>query len=839
MSNQSVVDINIVGDVEPIKEDHPWRGKHIVYGQKIKATWLKKHFKFTKQEIEELKNNTTDWIPTVFIQSYIEDKLNDPAFDSLHNYIEIKEPTFVKNGYTRQRVKYWFKESINTSTCYLMPFLYVDHSKIDIHQTFEKIKIPDLDILKSVLPKCPGFDTLNVWALDIETYSLSDSPTIDDPVSAVGFLCSDGRDLVYYLNNRPKSDFATNEDWIDHLHEKEYQLLTKVSDAFLELQKIDHVVYDDDGNRFDVINIFTLHYGLTFDMNHLYHRFQKHDIFCSVAFDVKKKTKENTGGLDILGNAPKYYPTVLGGWYIVDTFQLFSVLNKMNPSGYRSLRLKELAIQEGITKPSGRLELSKEELNLAVESGDYSDLLEYLYLDVFETLGLFNKAYPPIYEQTKIIPLSPQEIHLVSPAKKVNVLIKYLYYELCSGYVTNTIHVNHLQSEKTQSYEGGLGIVNPGIYKNVCDADVTAEYPSVIETYSLSPFNDVENFFVAIVILAKTESNALKQKAKEAAKRGDHALAKLIKVVMRLPWKVIANGASGAVGTTGYSFNDYECAALITGSGRAILLAMIAVLNGFDIKLIEAATDGVKFELPQDLTQQHIMDAMVKALPKGIGVESEVSDSCGCITASKNYFFWDSWQDMINNKQPKLAGFLNKRSTPLLYIEFAVQYVREYFINGVQAAETYAQQVKDKLLANEVPITDLLSRDKIASNHKKKVRDLNQPHGTRCCYVIQKVETYNNKPIEKHNPKTDNHWIYVPVIDESDNSLPYWGEFYVYNIEQKFHNKFKTYLLNRGESFDLYSDTNHDIPPEALTISSTDDYDDNKSVEDWLNTLPF
>ena len=754
--------------------NHPWK-KHQVKTQVIKITYLKRYVKDVDWEVYQ--HNTTPWVCLFKIEDLIRNNINKFPEDA----ILLKDENLS------------FNKKINTSTIYVKDYIYCNEDDLDLNEKFGELECPHLDKIETAFK--PQQKIYKVYSLDIETYSIDpnqDNPTYNDPITAIALYNGDDDNHCFLLNNKSKNDFDNQSSWLNHIIEKEKILLEEFN-SFIEKEL--------NKKSKDETLIITLHYGLMFDLPHIYERLIFHDIFFSVPFNVKKKTKENTSALDIFGKPTKYLPTFIQGVDIIDTYQLAAILNK-SFSDFSSLRLKDLAIREGITPETGRVELSVKELNKAVEEANYDVFLEYLFLDVYETYELFKLYFPSIKVAQKYIPLSLQEIHLKSTAYAIEQLIEYFYRYFCSGWITEDISLSDVKPDKTYAFEGGLGIVNSGIYgKNglVLSYDINSQYPTAIELYSLCPYKDKERFFLAINKFFKNKSSELKNLLISLDKKSPKYKEIL---ETRTIVKKYNNSGYGFTGTTGYAFNDFEIACLITAVGRAVLKNKIKTIEVLGGKLIEAATDGIKVYFENsDLTPQYILSQINERMPEGFSSGLEAQGAYLCMFRSKNYIVWENRND-VGKKDPKFVGFLNKRSTPEIYKYFCQKYLEIYYLESYEKAEIFAEDLKKKLINHELELKYLISTDKIATNHKKKSEQLEVDFGERVTYYFVEAEDTYTKTGKKRkkSPKKDDSKKYK-LLDSDINSPTddYYSLFYVYKINE-FHAQFRSMLNKQYES---------------------------------------
>ena len=85
------------------------------------------------------------------------------------------------------------------------------------------------------------------------------------------------------------------------------------------------------------------------------------------------------------------------------------------------------------------------------------------------------------------------------------------------------------------------------------------------------------------------------------------------------------------------TFNDYELAAEVTRRGREILNAMLDHLAGVGATVIEADTDGIYFQMPENAPEAEFDAALRQMLPPGIEVDFDAEYPAMFAYKSKNY----------------------------------------------------------------------------------------------------------------------------------------------------------------------------------------------------------
>ena len=428
------------------------------------------------------------------------------------------------------------------------------------------------------------------------------------------------------------------------------------------------------------------HNLFNFDLPFIMTRCKQHGVSHSFKLGGKEKTITASS---FNGSPIKFIPVYFGSTQIIDTFQQVCIWDKTyNKLTSYNLKSSVLTLK---LREEKRLELSNTQIQECYQKGDLETIKTYLKYDLEDTELLGNFLIPIVYYQLKIVPdLSLQELATASPALKA----QKIHQSLIIG--TEPIADNKVDFEGAK-----VTLHNPGLHRNVAKVDVSSLYPSVMLTYGICSKKDPQHKFLGVLEYMTQERLRLKKLAKEGNLEADHQQNAL---------KTLINGSYGFLGTGGYSFNDYEAAALVTAYGRKILNLMEDVIKNNGGILIESDTDGVIFSHTDPET---VVKGLSYELPDGIKVDLEYKDCVASILKAKNYIIYRTdWED------PIIKG--SKRTDIPLLKEFKKDYIKAYAKSEDEAQSYYEQLLKD-LSSGEYPIEKLTVTRKIGKAEKTLV----------------------------------------------------------------------------------------------------------------------
>jgi len=428
------------------------------------------------------------------------------------------------------------------------------------------------------------------------------------------------------------------------------------------------------------------HNVFNFDLPFLITRCKKHEINNNLKLGTQEKTISSSS---FQGAPIRFIPVYFGNTQILDTFQQLCVWDK-SANKLTSYNLKYAVLTLKLREDK-RLELSNNQIQECYQKGNLETIKTYLAYDLEDTELLANFLIPIVYYQLKIVPnLFLQELAVASPALKAQ-----------------KIHQALIKSESEPiadipyQYEGGkVTIHNSGIHRNVAKIDVSSLYPSIMLKYGICSRKDPEHKFLGVLEYMTNERLKLKKLAKGGDLEADHQQNAL---------KILINGSYGFLGTGGYSFNDYEAAALVTAYGRKILNLMEDLIKLNDGLLIESDTDGVIFSHPQP---EPLFKGLSDGLPDGIKVELEYKNCVASVPKAKNY--------TILKPDGKIINKGAKRTDLPVVNDFKVDYLKAYAVSE-DAAQGYYQGIVNDLKSGNYPLERLTITRKIAKSEKKLI----------------------------------------------------------------------------------------------------------------------
>jgi DNA polymerase elongation subunit (family B) len=548
------------------------------------------------------------------------------------------------------------------------------------------------------------YESLSKLYLDIETSGLDPEC---DRVLMVGFLDEAGNQTI--LTNQDEKQLLG--DTLQFLRKNQPQLL------------IGH-------------NLFK------FDLPFLMQRWKYNQISHPFRLDHKPRI---ISASSFQGKPIEFTPVRWSGTQIVDTFQQACIWDK-SAAKLTSYNLKSCCLTLGLRKAK-RLELSADEILAAWNQGDTGKIAEYLAYDLEDTLLLADYLLPIVYYQLAIVPdISLQDVAVASPALKA----QKIHEALMPGIKP--------QPDRALEYQGALiSCTHPGLHRQIAKIDVSSLYPSIMLRFGICSQKDTQHRFLGVMQYMTSERLKLKQLAKSGNIQAGHEQNAL---------KILINGSYGFLGTKGYSFNDYQAAALVTAYGRKILMLMENVVTTYGGTVIELDTDGIIFSHPQP---QQIAAAVQHALPDQINVELEFSD-CGIyIPKAKSYVIVHS------DGKTTIKGLFRKRDRYPLEKEFPVGFLHRYFQESPPSAEQYYHHIRAAIATRQIAIEQLTVTRKIGAAETRLVsQGLGKPGEVVSFYYTQQKRFHarSQKPL--------------PSVAIEATSGDYWVEWYLTKLDRQY-----------------------------------------------------
>jgi len=263
-------------------------------------------------------------------------------------------------------------------------------------------------------------------------------------------------------------------------------------------------------------------------------------------------------------------------------------------------------------------------------------LQTYLRYDLVGTKGLYGLLAPVEFYQTKIAPLSFQEMHIFGIGKKWN-------YTMLQDYVLagHSIPVQNYTKRKEKYLGADVACYFHGRVENVHKIDVSSLYPSIMLKYDIKPTHDPLNVF----------QTKLRYVFDERQIRKKQAMVDPTQSPVEKSLKIFINGGYGYLGDANSMFKNEKGAEQVCTHGRKILGAIVDVIEEDDGKAIEMDTDGVIYT-----GKANTYKTVNEVLPEGIWVDYEGTWKVMLSYKMKNYILWNP------NEKATVKGVFFKNS---------------------------------------------------------------------------------------------------------------------------------------------------------------------------------
>ena len=236
---------------------------------------------------------------------------------------------------------------------------------------------------------------------------------------------------------------------------------------------------------------------------------------------------------------------------------------------FQSYALKSLIKEMGLEKSDRQFYDASQIRFKYNDPVEWAKIKQYCEEDSDDALKLFDKFVGPTFYTTAMIPKSFTDTLLTNSGGQINALISRSYIQ--DGHSIP-------KGEESGQFQGAISMGVPGIYHNVCSADVESLYPSVILTYSIhDKEKDPKGHFLKILKILKEERIKNKKLAKDTG-IGYYD-------DMQNSQKLTINSFFGMLGASGLNFNSPKNAALITEKGREILTKAVEFLTGKEFEV--------------------------------------------------------------------------------------------------------------------------------------------------------------------------------------------------------------------------------------------------------------
>ena len=607
--------------------------------------------------------------------------------------------------------------------------IWVDESKIDLN--YQPLAPTPVDNVPATIEP---WETVKRIYLDIETTGLNPETC---RVIAIGLM-----------NEAGKTRLLTDPD--------ESVILDKCCQIIQAYKP--SLIFTHNGYKFDIP--FIIYRCIQLGINPPFEEFDR---------KIWRQIKKNAhGALKRVFEVDKDNPTYGGSCVaftandgesiVMDTMILLGLRDTQKKLS--NLKLKPSTIELKLRDDS-RLELTNDEIQECWRVGDINNLLEYLKYDLEDTELLANYLMSPIWYQQSYLP----DTNLIQLAyKNTGFKVQAQYEYLCPD-IPEALAVlskdRDALKDSIASYGGGLNGALTGLFPSVAKIDVASLYPSIMVRYRLGSRKDTEGKYIAVLSRMLTDRLYFKS----LGKSGDWEAASMAEAI-----KLLMNSGYGFLGNQGYTFNDYESAALITAYGRVILRLMGDTITHQGGKLISADTDGIYFS---HLAPKLIFDRVQSALPTGINIELELADQWMFSLSMKNYCLYDN-----NGKLLQIKGNSLLSNRFKLDDNFVAEYPKLIITEGQASADSYYRQIINDLKHSRIPLELLTIEKDIRADHTKKIIELNIDCPGRYTVYWCRCDVHPNRlKYLKVRRYTE-----LNVLATKHPDIPYWGEFYAYNI---------------------------------------------------------
>lgn len=424
--------------------------------------------------------------------------------------------------------------------------------------------------------------------------------------------------------------------------------------------------------------------------------------------------------------------------------------------------LKEIPIQLGLRKEK-RLILSHHEMRRIVESGDLTELKEYLIYDLEDSKLLGDLLLPDIYYQKRLLPdWNLQSISTAGMGSKWNDILMKIYQQ----------EKRSVRPDEVCNYEGGLVVSKAGLYQNVSKIDVASMYPSIMLMYHVHSRKDTSKYILGVLKYLKAERLRLKEIASRNPGTPEGTLARQMQGAL----KVMINSSYGSLGTAGKEYNDYHAAALVTAYGRKILMEMMVALVEAGGAIITADTDGVFYtcgsfekniiawqycqsKMPgnehEKITLEYELEAAALYIPPVTSSKEHDEDNDGL---RKNYII------IKKDGSLKMNGKFRKRDKCELEKSFTPGLIQAYLEGRHQ---DYCLGIIQQLMLKIYPVGNLVITRKIKVNERRLIElGIGSPNEVVSIYKAKDKKLFGKKG--QQLKKVEIHWTDDPAFIDWD-----------------------------------------------------------------------
>jgi DNA polymerase, archaea type len=547
----------------------------------------------------------------------------------------------------------------------------------------------------------------NILAFDIETVP---DQKKQFKIISIGFYSTDGLKKVIGLK---KSDYK-------HLNtfKTEKELLIEFINI-LNTTKYDLIAtYNGDQFDFEVINTNAKYYNLNLNIS-------------PVNENIQFKSTSNSGSAQIKG-IPHFdvYKFIIGALRTSlksNTYSLDNIASEVLHKNKIPFSYKDIqnTWDKGTQKDFDKLyeyNLRDCELTEKLATYFFSNLIGFCNLTNLTPFEICRTSYGNLVES-----------FLIKRAKQLNYL------------VPNKPSQNEMSQRRELGGVEGAYVVDPtpGLHKNIAVFDFKSLYPSIIISHNISketlncgccknkknittvpgkPYYFCTQKKALIPIIIEDILNT-RAKVKKEMNQTDKTKEKYLSLyALQFGLKTVANAFYGYIGFPGSRFYKRECAESVTAYGRNYIHKTIDIAKKHNFESIYGDTDSIFLKLENQTETQlkttinQFLEYVNKDLPGVMELEFEELYKTGLFVSKKGTDEGIKKRYALLNDDGSLTikGFENvRRDWSNLAKDTQYEILKLVLHQKKQKAIDYSKQIIQKLMSNQIPLTELVIYTKI------------------------------------------------------------------------------------------------------------------------------
>lgn len=444
-----------------------------------------------------------------------------------------------------------------------------------------------------------------------------------------------------------------------------------------------------------------------FDLPYIETRAKRHKVKLALGRDGSTPKKRNSR-FSAAERTVNYTRYDIYGRHIADTYHL-AVFYDISKRELESYGLKSIAKHFKVAAPN-RVYINTLDMN-ELWASEPDKVTEYCLDDVRETRSIAEILSPSSFYQARIIPLSYQNAIIRGNATKIDSMFM-------AEYITQRCSIP--APEAPSAFEGALtdSFVD-GVFDDVTHCDVQSLYPSIILSEKWIPSRDSLNIFTPTLAKLRTfrleAKNAMKNAANDAEK---HYFSSL-----QSTFKILINSFYGYLGFAQGFLNDYNMAGRVTARGREILASMLSILRTKNANVIEMDTDGIYFQMPENVSEKDISSLFASKLPAGIDVDFDERFKAMFAYKSKNYALLHS-DDTVS----VTGAALKSRGLEPFQRNYMRELMRCLLMRDGKSARKLASDLEYAILHHKLPLSELAKSETLSDSldtYKRKMSGAN------------------------------------------------------------------------------------------------------------------